>query len=85
MASRGGRVRSTSAGSESAPPDPGDAVAVVVVTHSKEMMKVADRIVVLDDGCVVEEGGYDELVARRGPFARLVEEGGWSILRRNGV
>lgn len=52
-------------------------MAVVVVTHSREMMRVADRIVVLEQGCVVEVGRYDELVARRGVFARLVGGGAW--------
>lgn len=52
-------------------------MAVVVVTHSTEMMRVADRVVVLEQGCVVEEGGYDELVARRGRFAQLVGGGVW--------
>lgn len=53
-------------------------VAVVVVTHSREMMRIADRIVVLDQGCVAEIGEYDELVARRGVFARLIGGGAWT-------
>jgi len=55
----------------------GGGMAVVVVTHSREMMRIADRIVVLDQGCVAEVGGYDELVARRGVFARLIGGGAW--------
>lgn len=49
-----------------------DKMAVVVVTHSEEMMKMAGRIVVVDQGTVVEEGGYDGLLARRGRFAKLL-------------
>jgi ATP-binding cassette, subfamily B (MDR/TAP), member 1 len=52
-------------------------MAVVVVTHSKEMMRAADRIVVLDEGVVAEIGGYDELLGRRGRFAQLVGGGQW--------
>ena len=33
----------------------------------------ADRIVVLDDGKVVEEGTHAELVAKGGLYARLAE------------
>jgi ABC-type multidrug transport system fused ATPase/permease subunit len=32
----------------------------------------ADRIVVLDDGAVVEIGGHHELLAARGSYSRLV-------------
>ncbi|PSR88794.1 P-loop containing nucleoside triphosphate hydrolase protein [Coniella lustricola] len=52
-------------------------MAVVVVTHTKEMMRMAQRVVVLDQGVVVEEGEYEELVARRGKFAELVGGGAW--------
>ncbi|KAK4197373.1 putative ABC transporter expressed in the mitochondrial inner membrane [Triangularia verruculosa] len=52
-------------------------MAVVVVTHSKEMMRVADGIVMVDAGSVVEVGSYDELVRRGGKFASLVTGGIW--------
>ncbi|PTD09744.1 Mating factor M secretion protein mam1 [Fusarium culmorum] len=52
-------------------------MAIVVVTHSKEMMAIADRIVVLEDGIKVEEGTYHELVQARGAFAQVIGEGGW--------
>ncbi|KAK4176579.1 putative ABC transporter expressed in the mitochondrial inner membrane [Triangularia setosa] len=52
-------------------------MAVVVVTHSKEMMRVADRIVMVEAGSVVEVGGYEELVRRGGKFASLVTGGAW--------
>jgi ATP-binding cassette subfamily B (MDR/TAP) protein 1 len=48
------------------------AMAVVVVTHSKEMMKVADEIVVVEGGRVVETGSYEELRTAGGSFTRLV-------------
>ncbi|KAM0282797.1 hypothetical protein ACHAQH_002801 [Verticillium albo-atrum] len=46
-------------------------MAVVVVTHAREMMQLAERILVLEDGGVVEEGGYEELKGRKGAFASL--------------
>ncbi len=54
-----------------------NSMAVVVITHSKEMMRIADRIVVVQGGTVAETGEYDELVARRGRFAQLVGAGQW--------
>ena len=46
--------------------------AVVIITHNTEMMKVAARIVVLEEGRIVEEGGWDELRRREGAFVRLL-------------
>ncbi|KAJ4393711.1 ATP-dependent permease [Gnomoniopsis smithogilvyi] len=54
-----------------------DKLAVVCVTHSKEMMRMAERIVVMDQGFVAEEGAYEELLGRRGKFADLVGGGAW--------
>ncbi|KAL2174811.1 P-loop containing nucleoside triphosphate hydrolase protein [Thermothelomyces heterothallicus CBS 202.75] len=54
-------------------------MAVVVVTHSKEMMRMADRVVMIEGGVVAEQGGYDELMtAPGGKFRALVEGGVWT-------
>ncbi|KAH0538273.1 hypothetical protein FGG08_005144 [Glutinoglossum americanum] len=50
----------------------GEGVTVVVVTHDRVMMRVAERIYVMKAGTVVEEGSWDELVAARGEFTRVV-------------
>ncbi|KAK3985291.1 putative ABC transporter expressed in the mitochondrial inner membrane [Cladorrhinum sp. PSN332] len=61
----------------------GTDMAVVVITHSKEMMRIADRVVMVDNGVVVETGEYEELCRRDGKFAELV---GWSAeLERKAV
>ncbi|KAI0881396.1 P-loop containing nucleoside triphosphate hydrolase protein [Annulohypoxylon maeteangense] len=52
-------------------------LSVIVITHSKEMMRMADRVVVIDQGNVVETGSYDELFQMRGKFAELVSDGVW--------
>lgn len=44
----------------------------VLVAHRLSTVRAADRIVVIDDGRVVEDGTYEELMAREGLFARLV-------------
>ncbi|KAI9784929.1 MAG: hypothetical protein M1816_000565 [Peltula sp. TS41687] len=55
------------------------AMAVLIITHSKEMMTVAENIVVLDRGRVVEAGAWDELMRKRGELRRLVNGGEWEM------
>ncbi|KAH8170444.1 ABC transporter transmembrane region domain-containing protein [Sarocladium implicatum] len=50
-------------------------MAIVLVTHSREMMTVADNIVVMDAGRVVEEGMYPQLWSQGGLFRHLVSGG----------
>ena len=43
----------------------------LVIAHRLATVLKADRIVVMDEGRVVEEGSHAELVARNGLYARL--------------
>lgn len=45
---------------------------VVVIAHRLSTIRGADRIVVLVDGRIVEEGSHDELVARNGEYAAML-------------
>lgn len=45
----------------------------IVIAHRLSTIRHCDRIFVLDGGRIIEEGNYDELIARDGFFAELVE------------
>jgi len=45
----------------------------IVIAHRLSTIENCDRIIMLDEGHIVEEGRYDELVARDGKFAQLVK------------
>lgn len=44
----------------------------IVIAHRLSTIKQCDRIIVLDQGKIVEDGKYDELIERDGFFAELV-------------
>ena len=44
----------------------------IVIAHRLSTIRHCDRILVLEDGRIAEEGNYDELVALGGRFAELV-------------
>ncbi len=44
----------------------------IVIAHRLSTIKNCDRILVLDKGCILEDGSYDELIAKNGVFAELV-------------
>jgi ATP-binding cassette subfamily B protein len=46
-----------------------------VIAHRLSTVRHADQILVLDQGCLVELGTFDELIRKGGLFARLAEEG----------
>lgn len=45
----------------------------IIIAHRLTTIKNADKIAVIDDGRIVEEGTLDELLARRGKFHQLWE------------
>lgn len=51
---------------------------VVLVTHCREVMRLADKIVVLRNGLKVGEGSYQDLSRRKGPCLNLISCGQWS-------
>lgn len=44
---------------------------VVMISHRFSTVRSADRIIVLDDGCLVEDGSHDQLMAQDGRYARM--------------
>ena len=44
----------------------------LVIAHRLSTIKHCDRIIVIDGGKIVEEGNYEELIAKNGFFAELV-------------
>ena len=45
----------------------------LVVAHRLSTVRHCDRILVVDGGRIAEEGTYEELIAKGGLFAELVE------------
>ena len=46
---------------------------VLVIAHRLSTIRNADRIIVLDKGCIIEEGSHDELYAKGGSYRRLCD------------
>ncbi len=44
----------------------------VIIAHRLSTIKQCDRIIVIEGGKIIEDGTYDELIARKGFFADLV-------------
>lgn len=58
-----------------------ESMTVIIITHNRDMMAIADHIFVLDHGQVVEQGGYTELLTRKGEFYNLLSGGEWQTDR----
>ncbi|KAI9727849.1 MAG: hypothetical protein M1834_007895 [Cirrosporium novae-zelandiae] len=50
-------------------------LTVIIITHSREMMSVAENIVVVERGRCIQMGAYEKLIRSEGPFRRLIQCG----------
>ena len=53
------------------------AMTVIIITHSRDMMEIAEDVIVLDQGRIVEQGGFEELLTRNGALSNLLSGGEW--------
>ena len=51
-------------------------IAVLIISHSVDMMRIAGTVIMIENGKVVERGGFEELKARGGAFESLITAGG---------
>ena len=59
-----------------------EGTTVVTIAHRLDTIIQYDKILVLDNGCKVEEGTPSELLEKKGVFYGMVEEGGANFLQR---
>ena len=50
-----------------------EGATTVVVAHRLDTARRADRVVVIDDGRVVEQGSHDHLISLGGAYSRMWE------------
>ncbi len=46
---------------------------IIIIAHRLSTIRNADRIFVLEKGCLIEEGSYDELYNKNGRFRKMVD------------
>jgi len=54
-----------------------DGRTTIVITHKLSLMRMCDRILVMHEGEMKEQGTYQKVMARNGVFAQLARSGEW--------
>lgn len=54
----------------------------IIVAHRLSTVADADLILVMDQGEIIERGNFEELAAAGGRFARLIQQGGFTVPKR---
>ena len=50
----------------------------ILITHKLPVMRMCDRILVMDRGRIAEQGTFEELIGKKGVFAQLANGGEWA-------
>jgi len=48
-------------------------MTTIVVAHRLKTVRSADRIFVMKNGAVVEQGNHEELLQKEGPYRRMLD------------
>ena len=58
----------------------GESHSIITVAHRLSSARRVDRVIVMEDGRIIEEGNPDDLFRHGGNFAAMVEleEAGWN-------
>ncbi|MHA7967779.1 ABC transporter ATP-binding protein [Paenibacillus sp. CAU 1782] len=51
--------------------------SAILITHRPALLPLADRIIVMNEGSIAEEGTHEELAGREGFYSRLLKSGGF--------
>ncbi|MFY0655069.1 MAG: ATP-binding cassette domain-containing protein, partial [Cyclobacteriaceae bacterium] len=46
----------------------------VIISHRVSSAKLANKIIMLDDGCVIEQGSHEQLLAYEGAYKELYDK-----------
>ena len=46
----------------------------IFITHHFSSISMADKVIVMDDGKVIEQGTHDELIQKKGKYFELYSE-----------
>ena len=55
----------------------GERKTTLMITHKLQVMQMCDRILVLDQGEIVEDGTFERLMEKKGVFAGMAHGGEW--------
>ena len=54
-----------------------DRKTTLMITHKIEVMQMCDRILLVDQGEIVEDGTFEQLMEKKGAFAGMAHGGEW--------
>ncbi|KAF2721834.1 putative ABC transporter [Polychaeton citri CBS 116435] len=55
------------------------AMTVIIITHHRDMMEIAEQVVVMEHGEVVEAGAFNKLLRSNGALVKLLSGGEWDF------